>query len=111
MLLWAAQGAMVMPIGGDHGKIDPAQLSAALSSSTTNPGAAYQPSAAVVSVTQPTEAGTLYTLEELKEICEIAHQHGVSVHMDGARLANAVRYLMMMALLLDYPTATRCLRL
>ncbi len=83
-------GAMLKAIGGKHGKIDPAQLAEALAASTKARRAVYQPSAAVVSVTQPTEAGTLYTIEELKEICDIAHSHGVSVHMDGARLANAV---------------------
>lgn len=47
----------------------------------------------VVSLTQCTELGTVYTPEELKEICDFAHAHGMYVHMDGARLANAVAYL------------------
>jgi threonine aldolase len=44
----------------------------------------------VVSITQSTELGTVYTVEEIREICAAAHAHGMSVHMDGARLANAV---------------------
>ena len=47
----------MVPVGGDHGKIDPLRLAAALEASTSAGAAAYQPSAAVVSVTQPTEAG------------------------------------------------------
>ncbi len=47
----------------------------------------------MISLTQCTELGTVYTPEELKEICEFAHTHGLYVHMDGARLANAIAYL------------------
>lgn len=47
----------------------------------------------VISLTQCTELGTVYTPKELKEICDFAHAHGMYVHMDGARLANAVAYL------------------
>ncbi len=43
----------------------------------------------VVSLTQATEMGTLYTVEEIKEICDYAHNHGLLVHMDGARICNA----------------------
>ena len=47
----------------------------------------------VISLTQCTELGTVYTHEELKEICDFAHAHDMYVHMDGARIANAVAYL------------------
>lgn len=47
----------------------------------------------IISLTQCTELGTVYTIEELKEITTFAHAHGMYVHMDGARLANAVAYL------------------
>ncbi|MDP4205324.1 MAG: low specificity L-threonine aldolase [Bacteroidota bacterium] len=43
----------------------------------------------VISITQVTEIGTLYTVDEIKAICDLAHQHGLLVHMDGARIANA----------------------
>ena len=46
-----------------------------------------------VSVTQTTELGTLYTVAELKAITEHAHSKGMSVHMDGARIANAAAAL------------------
>lgn len=47
----------------------------------------------VVSVTQATELGTLYTPDEITEICDRAHAHGMRVHLDGARIANAVAAL------------------
>lgn len=47
----------------------------------------------VISLTECTELGTVYTPEELKAICDYAHTHGMVVHMDGARLSNAVAYL------------------
>ena len=47
----------------------------------------------IISLTQCTELGTVYTHDELKEICDFAHAHDMYVHMDGARLANAVAYL------------------
>ncbi len=47
----------------------------------------------VVSLSQPTEFGAVYTLEELAKITEFAHEHRLFVHMDGARLANAAAAL------------------
>ena len=46
-----------------------------------------------VSITQCTELGEVYTVEETRRICEFAHEHGLLVHMDGARLANAAASL------------------
>ena len=46
-----------------------------------------------VSLTQSTELGTLYTLEELRAITEHSHSLGMRVHMDGARLSNAAAAL------------------
>jgi len=44
----------------------------------------------VVSITQATEMGTIYTTDEIKYICDFAHENGLFVHMDGARISNAV---------------------
>lgn len=49
---------------------------------------------AVVSVTQSTEVGTVYPADDLKDLCDAAHRTGFSVHMDGARLANAAVFSM-----------------
>lgn len=46
-----------------------------------------------VSITQSTELGTLYTVEEITAIAEHCHQHGMLLHMDGARLGNAAAAL------------------
>ncbi len=48
---------------------------------------------AVISITQPTEMGTVYSVNEIKQIAEFAHQHHMLLHMDGARLANAAAFL------------------
>jgi len=47
----------------------------------------------IISISQPTELGTLYTLDELKEIVQFAHEHDLKVHIDGARIANAAAAL------------------
>lgn len=52
---------------------------------------AAQPMA--VSLTQSTELGTLYSLDELAAVVESAHRHGMGVHVDGARLSNAAAAL------------------
>ena len=46
-----------------------------------------------VSITQTTELGTLYTVEEIRAIADHAHSHGMKVHLDGARIANAAAAL------------------
>ncbi|MDX2851980.1 low specificity L-threonine aldolase [Streptomyces sp. PA03-3a] len=47
----------------------------------------------VVSITQSTELGTCYTPEEIRAICEHAHERGLAVHLDGSRIANAAATL------------------
>jgi threonine aldolase len=47
----------------------------------------------VVALTQSTELGTCYTPEEIAALCDQAHQHGMKVYLDGARLANAAATL------------------
>lgn len=56
-------------------------------------GVEHHPQPAVISISQATEMGTCYSLEELAAICDAAHRHGLLVHLDGARLANAVASL------------------
>ncbi|SFD07496.1 threonine aldolase family protein [Streptomyces aidingensis] len=47
----------------------------------------------VVSLTQATELGTVYTPQEIRTLCEHAHERGMTVHMDGSRIANAAASL------------------
>ncbi|MGB7790157.1 MAG: low specificity L-threonine aldolase [Terrimicrobiaceae bacterium] len=53
----------------------------------------HYPKPRVVSLTQPTELGCLYSAEEIREIATLAQSHGLRVHMDGTRFANAVAAL------------------
>ena len=53
----------------------------------------HYPKPSVVSITQPTEVGTTYTIDELATIGRVAKEWGLAVHMDGARFANAVAEL------------------
>ncbi|MBN1116809.1 MAG: low specificity L-threonine aldolase [Bacteroidales bacterium] len=43
----------------------------------------------LISISQPTEMGTIYTVQEIKNIANLAHKHNMFLHVDGARLANA----------------------
>jgi threonine aldolase len=47
----------------------------------------------VLAVSQPTELGTLYTVDEISELASLAHEHGLFLYVDGARIANAVAAL------------------
>jgi threonine aldolase len=47
----------------------------------------------LISITQSTELGTVYTPDEIREIAILAHRHGIVLHVDGARLANAAAAL------------------
>lgn len=53
----------------------------------------HYPKPHAISVTQSTELGTVYTTTELKQVCALAREHNLRVHMDGARLANAIAAL------------------
>ena len=46
-----------------------------------------------ISISQPTELGTLYSLDEIRSLADLAHEHGMYLHVDGARLANAAAAL------------------
>lgn len=55
----------------------------------------------VVSITQPTELGTLYSVDEIRVLADFVHHHNMYLHLDGARIANAVE-----ALHTDFKTMT-----
>ncbi|MFM7194772.1 MAG: threonine aldolase family protein [Bacteroidota bacterium] len=65
-------------------------------------GDQHHPQAKVVSISQPTEYGTLYTADEVSAIAEVAHANNLLLHMDGARISNAA-----VALGMDFRTFTR----
>jgi threonine aldolase len=77
-------GAKLLPLDGPGCRIDAADLERAIA------GVGHAAVPACVSLTQATEAGTVYRLDEIRAIAEVAHRHGLIVQMDGARFANAV---------------------
>lgn len=56
----------------------------------THPDDEHRVQPKVISISQTTETGTLYSLEEIKELADFAHDNDMYLHLDGARLANAV---------------------
>ncbi|MBA3752248.1 low specificity L-threonine aldolase [Candidatus Dependentiae bacterium] len=82
-------GSKIIPVKTGTGKLTVDLIASCL----TDKGNVHRVQPAVVSLSQPTELGTLYSLTELKEITAYAHQNGLSVHMDGARLCNAAAAL------------------
>ncbi len=82
-------GAKLIPLPGDHGKIAPEVLAAAIEGA----GNVHAVQPAAVSLTNASEAGTVYTPEETGAIAEIAKGHGLGLHLDGARFANAIASL------------------
>ncbi len=84
-------GATLITVSGANGKIDPKALTAGIEKCLSDP--IHFPKPGVLSVTQVTEAGTTYTLDELAALTEIAKRFGLRVHMDGARFENAVAAL------------------
>ncbi len=53
-------------------------------------GDVHQPQPGVLTISNPTEFGEVYTPDEVAALCDIAHEAGYRVHVDGARFANAV---------------------
>ncbi len=81
-------GAKIVPLPGEHGKIDIKALQTFLANSGVH--GEHESMPATISLTQCTESGTVYSLEELKAIKAIKEQYGLALHMDGARFANAL---------------------
>ena len=81
-------GARLAPVDGPLGKIDPNALRRGLQ--RFDPEFVHHGQPMAVSVTQATEAGTVYSCDELNVIAECAHSLGLPLHMDGARFANAM---------------------
>lgn len=84
-----SNGAKLLVAQGANGKLTPQAIEALI----TRRDDIHYPRPQVVSITQSTEVGTVYQLEEIRAISEMAHRHGLTVHMDGARFANAVATL------------------
>lgn len=81
-------GAALQLVDGKEGKIDPVLLTTAIETTKSLRPHAQEPGC--VSITQATEHGTVYSLQELRTITTIAQSYGLPVHMDGARFTNAL---------------------
>lgn len=82
-------GATLLPCPGEKAKLEPAAVERVL----TRRSDLHFPKARVLSLTQSTEWGTVYRPAEIAALAGLARQHGLAVHMDGARFANAMAAL------------------
>ena len=81
-------GSRLHAVDGQLGRMNPADLEHALKRFAPEFVHSGRPMA--VSITQATEAGTVYGLDDISAISELAKRHGLPLHMDGARFANAM---------------------
>lgn len=84
-----ASGCKLLPLSTTNGKISVAEIKKYMHGF----GFEHHAQPKVISITQATELGTIYTPEEIKEIASYVHEMGLYLHMDGARLANAAAAL------------------
>jgi len=86
---FASNGSKLLLAKGKQGKLDPTDVERLI----TRRSDIHYPKPKVISVTQATELGTVYTLDDLRNLGKLADQYGLKIHMDGARFANAVATL------------------
>jgi len=84
-------GLKLMPVGGLNGRIGIDALRDTLAA--IPPGALHRGQPAAVSLTQASDLGAIYPLDDIRAIAELAKSRGLKVHMDGARFANALARL------------------
>ncbi|WP_106828756.1 threonine aldolase family protein [Parabacteroides pacaensis] len=82
-------GCRIMEVPTSDGKITPELIKTKM----TGIGVCHHSQPKVVYLSQVTELGTVYTIEEIKAIADYLHANDMYLHMDGARLANACAYL------------------
>ena len=79
-------GSQLIPVATSDGKLLPEHIDHHVAWLDSE----HHPQPAVVSISQATEMGTVYSTDEIATLCDRAHSHGMRVHLDGARIANAV---------------------
>jgi threonine aldolase len=84
-----SNGTKLLPAESQDGKVTPDEVERLV----THRDDLHYPKPRVLSLTQPTEHGTLYSLAELRALAAVAKRHRLAVHLDGARFANAVAAL------------------
>lgn len=86
---FASNGSKLLLGKGDQGKLSPDSIATLVQKRSD----IHYPKPKVISLTQATEVGTLYSIEELLAIQAVAEQYQLRIHMDGARFANAIAAL------------------
>ena len=81
-------GAKMVGVGGDHGMMTPEGLEQALAA--IGGGGVHGVQHGIVSITNVTEAGTVYTPAQVADLVRVAKARGMPCHLDGARFANAL---------------------
>lgn len=81
-------GSKLVRVHGDNGKIAPGTLAEAMAA--FQEGFVHHGQPQAVTITQSTESGTVYSVEEIRAIKAVAETRGLPLHMDGARFANAL---------------------
>jgi threonine aldolase len=89
--IYFSNASRLFPVEGPQGKMLPQNLFSAIK--RFPPGSVHAGQPMAVTITQATEAGTIYSLDEIAAISAIAQDHQLPVHMDGARFANALAAL------------------
>lgn len=84
-----SNGSKILSVGGERGKVD----IDAIKFHVERRSDIHYPKPKVLSITQPTELGTVYTLDELRVLAELTENLSLRLHVDGARFANAVAAL------------------
>jgi threonine aldolase len=82
-------GMRLLPVPSRDGKVSPSAVETAIGRGH----GVHAPRPVALSLTQPTELGTVYTPDELRALAELAHAHGLGVHVDGARIGCAAASL------------------
>ncbi len=84
-----SNGTKILTATGEHGKLSPTDVERIIRKRTD----IHYPKPRVLSLTQSTEFGTVYSTDEIRALCATAHENRLAVHMDGARFANAAAAL------------------
>lgn len=79
-------GSRILSVKNKNGKI----LKEDIEELLTSRGDEHQSQAKIISISQTTETGSLYSVEEIKELADFAHENDMLLHVDGARISNAV---------------------
>jgi threonine aldolase len=85
-------GVKLLPVEGEHGKLAPERLTG-LDGVDTRRGDQHASQPRILSISQATELGTVYSPDEVRALADWAHERGLLLHVDGARLANAAASL------------------